>query len=337
MKNSYRNIFLLIGVIAIIIMLFTFDMKYDELLDNLKRAGFLFPIVVLLWVFIYLINALSWYMIIHDNESNHVPFLKVYKFTVTGFALNYATPFGFMGGEPYRVMELTPYVGVSKATSSVILYIMMHIFAHFCFWLSSIFLFLLLYPVNLGTGIMLTFAGAFCLFFIYLFSRGYKNGMAVKALRLCTKIPFLKKWAVRFAEEKKETLELIDSQIAELHKQRKKTFYASLCLEFTTRIIGCLEVFLILRILTPDVNFLECILIMAFTSLLSNLFFFLPMQLGVREGGFALATGGLALTGAFGIYTGLIIRIRELIWIGIGMMLMKVGNKNNSVSNKNNI
>jgi len=334
-SNNYRNIFFLIGIIAIVIMLFTFDMKFDELLSNLKRAGLWFPIVMLLWVFIYMINALSWYMIINDDGTKKVPFLKVYKYTITGFALNYATPIGLMGGEPYRIMELTPYVGVSKATSSVILYVMMHIFAHFCFWFSSIFLFIILYPVNIPTGIMLIFAGLFCLFFIYFFVKGYKNGMAVKALRLCKKIPFLKNWATRFATEKKETLERIDSQIADLHKQRKKTFYTSLCLEFTTRIIGSLEVFFILKILTPDVNFLNCILIMAFTTLFSNLFFFLPMQLGAREGGMAIATGELGLTGAFGIYTGLITRVRELMWIGIGILLMKVGNKNKILSNNN--
>ena len=36
------------------------------------------------------------------------------------------------------------------------------------------------------------------------------------------------------------------------------------------------------------------------------------MQLGAREGGFALAVGGLAIPGAFGVYTGLITRVREL-------------------------
>ena len=57
-------------------MLFTFDMKFDELLSNLKRAGLWFPIVMLLWVFIYMINALSWYMIINDDGTKKVPFLK---------------------------------------------------------------------------------------------------------------------------------------------------------------------------------------------------------------------------------------------------------------------
>jgi len=59
------------------------------------------------------------------------------------------------------------------------------------------------------------------------------------------------------------------------------------------------------------------------------------MQLGAREGGMAIATGELGLTGAFGIYTGLITRVRELMWIGIGILLMKVGNKNKILSNNN--
>ena len=156
--------------------------------------------------------------------------------------------------------------------------------------------------------------------------KGYKNGMAVRTLRLLGHVPFAKKWARRFAEEKQEALQRVDSQIAELHKQRKTTFYASLGLEFLARIVGCLEVYFILNVLTDDVSFIACILIMAFTSLFANIFFFSPMQLGAREGGFALSTSGLSIPSAFGVYTSLITRVRELVWIIIGVMLMKVGN-----------
>ena len=61
-------------------------------------------------------------------------------------------------------------------------------------------------------------------------------------------------------------------------------------------------------------------------SLYANIFFFSPMQLGAREGGFALSASGLSIPSAFGVYTSLITRVRELIWIVIGVMLMKVGN-----------
>ncbi|CDD32727.1 flippase-like domain-containing protein [Phocaeicola barnesiae] len=331
MKDKVRNIFWFFGIFAIVVMLCTFDMDYQELWQNLRKAGIWFPAVILLWLFIYLLNALSWYIIIRDGKHAPVPFWKVYKLTVSGFALNYATPVGLMGGEPYRIMELTPYVGGSKATSSVILYVMMHIFSHFCFWMFSVLLYLVLEPLNLGMGIVLAIVGVCCLLAIYFFMKGYKNGMAVRTIRLLCHVPFAKKWANRFLVERKDALERVDAQIAELHRQRKTTFYASLGLEFLARIVGCVEVLFILNILTSNVSFLSCVLIMAFTSLFANLFFFSPMQLGAREGGFALATGGLAIPSAFGIYTGLITRVRELIWIVIGVLLMKVGNNTGKI------
>lgn len=327
MKDKYRNIFWIFGIVAIVLMLCTFDMDYSELWDNLYRAGRWFPAIVGLWLLIYLLNALSWYCIIRNGKECQISFWRVYKLTISGFALNYATPMGLMGGEPYRIMELTPYVGASRATSSVILYAMMHIFSHINFWFFSIFLYLALYSVNVEMAVLLTFIGVFCLLAIYFFMKGYKNGMALRTLSLLTHLPFVKGWATRFKENKRDVLEQIDAQIAQLHQQRKATFYTSFALEFLSRIVGCLEIYFILNILTDDVSFPACILIMAFSSLFSNLFFFSPMQLGAREGGLALAVGGLAIPGAFGVYTGLITRVRELIWIVLGVSLMKVGNE----------
>ena len=182
-----------------------------------------------------------------------------------------------------------------------------------------------MYKVDFVAGFFFFLVGAVLLLLIYFFMRGYSQGMAVKTLRLLGYVPFAKKWAKRFSEEKKETLERIDSQIAELHKQRRTTFYASLGLEFLARIVGCLEIYFILNILTHDVSFPNCILIMAFTSLFANIFFFSPMQLGVREGGFAISVDRLSIPGAYGLYTGLLTRVRELVWIVIGVALMKVG------------
>jgi len=330
MKAKYRNIFIILGLVAIVIMLLTFHMDYRELWANIQRAGYWFLGVVGIWVVIYFFNTVSWYYIIRNGKGScPVRFWYVYKLSISGFALNYATPFGMMGGEPYRVMELTPFLGTSRATSSVILYVMMHILSHLCFWLSSIFLFITLYPVTLPLGILFLFIGSFCLACIYFFMQGYHNGMVVKTFRLLQHLPFAKNWAMRFYIEKKESLETIDKQIAELHSRRKSTFYMSFLFEFCARILTSVEIFFIMKILTPDVNFFDCVLIMAFTSLFSNIFFFSPMQLGAREGGFALVVSALSLSGAFGVYTSLITRVRELIWISIGIILMKIGNNKN--------
>lgn len=326
-KSKYRNFFLAFGIVAVIVMMFTFDMDYNELWSNLRRAGYYFPLIILLWLFIYMLNATAWYQIICDGKKAGVPFWQIYKLSVSGFALNYVTPVGLMGGEPYRIMELKPYVGVERATSSVILYVMMHISSHFCFWMIAVVIYVCFFPVNMVIGIALSLITLFCLFCAVFFIRGYRSGMAVMCIRFCGKIPFLKKYAVRFAEKHSEQLQSIDRQIALLHQKRKRTFYATLSLEFAARILSCVEVWLILNILTSDVSFIDCILILAFSSLLANLLFFMPMQIGGREGGFALAVGGLSLSGAYGVYTALITRVRELVWIIIGLALMKIGNK----------
>ena len=101
--------------------------------------------------------------------------------------------------------------------------------------------------------------------------------MAVKTFRFLQKVPFIRKWAHSFVVKQKDTLEQIDSQIALLHSQHKITFYSSLLLELSARILSSLEIYIILSVFTPDVNGWDCVLILAFSSLFSNLIFFFPM------------------------------------------------------------
>lgn len=331
MKNKLRNLFFLIGVVAVAIMLWKFEMPYDQVLQNVRRAGIWFPAVLLLWGVIYFMNTCAWQVILNaGGQTERVPFWKVYKYTVTGFSLNYVTPVGLLGGEPYRIMEVSAYVGKERATSSVILHAMMHIFSHFCFWAFSILLYLAFYGAQMGWGmaVLLLLIAGFCALGIYFFMKGYRNGLALSVLNFFARLPFCKKKFSGFIERNRAAIERVDEQIAALHAQSRRVFYLSLSLEFFARIVGCLEIMFILFIMTSDVSFWDCILIQAFTSLFANLFFFMPMQMGAREGGFALATGGLAMTKAFGVYTSLIVRLREIFWIVVGIALMKVGNGN---------
>ena len=333
MKAKYRNIFLALGVAAIVVMLCTFDMSYAELWEKIRHAGYWFWAVVLLWIPIYMLNAWSWYVIINDGQEGHrVSFWRVFKYTVTGYALNYVTPVGVLGGEPYRIMELTPYVGAPKASSSVILYAMMHIFSHFCFWAFSIVLFLLFYLdiLTWGIALILVLMTGFCALGIYFFMQGYRNGLAMRALRFFGRWPLIGGRIRRFTQDNTAAVEKVDRQIAELHAQRRSVFYFSLFLEFLARIVGCLEVLFILNMLPENeqaVSFTDCIIMQAFMSLFANLMFFIPMEMGTREGGFALITGGLHMRQANGVLTGLVTRIREMIWITVGLLLMKVGNR----------
>lgn len=328
MKSSYRNLFFIVGMVLLVAMLCSLDMSWSEIWHNVCRAGYWLPLNIALWAFIYLMNAASWHIIINDKEHTRVPFGKVYQLTISGYVLNYVTPLGLLGGEPYRVMELSPYVGRAKAASSVILYSMMHVFSHFWFWLLGVVLFAIAYPMDWGLGILLGVIASVCLLVIYFFMRGYRNGLVVKTFDILAKIPYVRRWACRFQERNTESLQRIDTQIAALHAQRKSTFYLSLGLELLARIVSSLEIFVLMRILAPEVTLVDSILIMAFSSLFSNLMFFMPMQIGAREGSIALVAERLHLTAGYGLFTGILCRLREVCWIIIGLTLIKIRRHN---------
>ena len=349
-KQGLNNLFFVIGVVAVVVMILTFDVSFSELWLHLCKAGYWLIPILGIWFVVYGLNALAWQSIIRSNTENDdtkVSFWRIYRLTITGYALNYATPVGGLGGEPYRIMELSKNIGNQKATSSVILYAMMHFFAHFWLWFTSIFLYLALaaidyVPMTPAIGTAMAAAIAFCLLAFYIFSRGYKHGLVVKLIRWIGKIPGLKGWSARFLDKHAEALHNIDAQIAALHKQDKRAFYASLLLEYASRIVQSLEILFMLLLFGIDcgggfdglfLTFLYSILILSFTTLLANLIGFLPMQLGVQEGGFMVSIALIGMStklgsnvdsAALGIFVSIICRVREILWIFAGILLMKV-------------
>ncbi|MDR1056716.1 MAG: flippase-like domain-containing protein [Prevotellaceae bacterium] len=330
-KNKiYRLLFLFVGLLALGIMVYKVGMK--EIIEGILKTGWGFLAIIVLWAIIYVFNTLSWYIIIRDGEkkNNKVPFWQVYRVTISGFSINYITPVVALGGEPYRILEMKPYLGTHKATSSVILFSMMHIYTHFIFWMFSILLALIYLRLTLVWSLCLVGLLALLIFVNIYFLKGYKYGLLVKTFRLLGKIPLIKKLVRNINENKQDSLKAIDNQIAHLHSQRRSSFYLSVSMEFVTRILGCVEIYIIALAVsdlfpTLHMNFLDAIIINAGYSLFANLMFFTPMQLGSREGGFLLAFEAVGLPSAPAMIVSIVTRIREFFWILIGLLLMRIG------------
>lgn len=331
MKKKYQNAFFIFGVAVLAIMVTQLD--FQQVWEGVTHAGYWFLAVIALWGFLYLFNTAAWWIIIKSQECDGqaVPtlfsFWWLYKITVSGFALNYATPGGLMGGEPYRIMSLAPKIGTERASSSVILYVMTHIFSHFWFWLLSVPLYLFTQKLTPVMVPLLTVITAFCLAAIWFFLRGYKRGIAVTGMSILSHFPMVKRWAQPFFERNHERLQKIDQQIAALHNQNPRTFVSAVMLELACRVVSALEIFFILLVIMPSASYVQCILILAFTSLFANMLFFMPLQLGGREGGFLMSTDGLGMTARAGIFVALLVRLRELIWTAIGLALIKLDKK----------
>ena len=136
-----------------------------------------------------------------------------------------------------------------------------------------------------------------------------------------------------------KTYKKIDRQISELQSQNQRSFYGSFFLEFVGRIFQSFEIYFMLLLFDAGtgggLTFVYAYLILSFTSLFANLLFFMPLQLGGREGGFAMSVAQMGMTADIGLFVSIICRVRELVWTAIGLLLMKVGNGEEKLSVKN--
>lgn len=306
-----------------------YKLGYRDILDNIEKTGGWFLPIIASWLVIYLLNALAFRQIIQEQQipESNLPFLTVLRLTITGYAINYITPFVALGGEPYRIMELKKFVGIHKATSSVLLYGMMHVFSHIVFWVLSIILILLVLPLQQTMIIGLAVAFVVGILIIMWFLSIYKKGFTVNTFLLLKKIPFVKKFAAKFLEEKSESLHEIDDQIRILYAERKSRFLMAMVYEIVARVVTCAEIYFTAVAIGLDMSISEALIISSASSLFANLIFFFPMQLGVREGGLALALRSVGLPAEAGVFIGIIMRIREIVWIMIGFILMRVSKK----------
>lgn len=320
-----KNIFFILGALALGFMVYSIGL--ENILRDMKQTGWWYIPIIGMWIIIYIINTLSLYVILQDGsqEAKSVGFFRLLKLTISGFAINYLTPFGLMGGEPYKIIELQPDLGIQKSTSSVLLGTMMHVVAHFIFWMMSIPLLLFLVPVlsdSVEIGLIIT-SGTTFLLLLWAY-RVYTRGGVNRALIISSRLPFIGKKIKAYRASNQDKINQMDELISDLYKNRKKDFFISLSFEFIGRILVCVEVILMMQVIKRPITFGESVLIESLQSLISNLFFFMPMQMGAREGGFVIVYGILSIPLAYGVFVSISKRIRELFWTLIGVILIKV-------------
>lgn len=326
-SKIYKVLFMLIGIGTLAYMIQA--MGIDEIWNNLEKIGWWFLPVLGSWAVLYWMNAMAFKAIIEEPElpQTDVPFWKVLQLTISGYAINYITPFVALGGEPYRIIELKKYVGGSKAGSSVLLYGVMHILSHILFWVASVFLILWFVPAS--TMVNAACAAIFVMAIIctWLFTKFYKKGITVSLLKALSKLPLVGKKVNHLLETKYETLNDVDQQVKNLFQNRRDRFYKALFWEFVARVVGCFEIYFIGLALDINIDFVDAMIISSGSSLFANLVFFFPMQLGTREGGLAMAVMSIGLPAKVGIFMGVVTRIREIVWIIIGLGWMSLVKK----------
>lgn len=322
MTNKIKYIFLVIGGISLLYMVYSFGI--ENIFINLKKIGWYFIPIVATWAFVYIFNTIAWRFIINEPT---IPFRNILSVTISGYALNYITPFFHLGGEPYRIIVLKDLLGTTKAVAVTISYVMLHFLSSFLIWIVAVVIVLALLPLSALSHCFFAVSLIVFGYVVYLFIKGYKNGVTKSFLSFLISLPMLNKFGERVAK-KEDVLDEIDKNTIELYTQRKKGFFAANLFEFLSRVIATIEYFFILKALGFNPTLLETFIINAGLGLIANMFFIVPFELGVKEGGLYAMFSFLNYTPSIGIFVGIVNRLREFFWILIGLLLMTLnGNK----------
>ncbi len=322
----WNKIFFTVGVIGVIVMLMSTDFSGVDWSGTVVRLMPLWlPSLLCLWGVIYVLHALG-YGIIMGWRGKNIPFTTLLRVSISGFALNHVTPVGLVGGEFYRIMEMKPHLGTEKAVASTLTFTVMNTFSHVMFWFTGAVLYIVFgcpgsWVVTAGVVLMALACGAG----IVLFLRYCKRGLVVSLMNLLGKLPLAGDKIVALLEKKADQFEEIDRDM-EAFYQRHWDFWVTTIVEYAARLLEAAEFWLIFLALDLNVPFIYCVVALSCASLVGNLLAFIPMQIGTREMGLALALSWVDLASPLSLTASIMSRIREIIYTAAGTLMMLVRN-----------
>jgi len=291
-----------------------------QLLADAVRTGWLFVPIVLLYGVVCACNAGAWWLSMAD-EPSHPPFWRTYAITVAGFSLNFMTPMVNVGGEPFKIAAVAPWLGLRRAAGSVVIYQMLHTLGMLLSFITAVVLGALLLPPYPAMLASLALAFVVLAALVWLLLTGHRHGGLERLLDLLHRVPLLDRVARRL-EPKRASLAQMDEQITEFYHRRPQRFVQALALEYLSRSIFMIEYVLIAWGVGLKLGYAQAFVIGGLTSLIQNVIFVVPFEVGTKEGSLYVVFQLLGLDPALGVYTAIVSRLRDLVWIGGGLALV---------------
>src|SRR3989441_13337696 len=204
---------------------------------------------------------------------------------------------------------------------SVICYQMLHPLAMVLSWLTALALGLVLLPREPVTVAVLLAAAVVLVGLTLLLLSAHRRGLLEKLLDVLHRLPLVNRLG-RALEPRRELLVQMDEQIAQFYHRDRRRFFAALGLEYLARCIFMGEYWLIFLSVGVSAGYLTAYLVGGLSSLILNALFVVPFEAGTKEGSLYLLFRLLGLDPALGVYTAIVTRLRDVVWIGAGLALV---------------
>lgn len=237
------------------------------------------------------------------------PYGRLLLARAAGEAVNAASVLGPVGGEPLRAWLVRPWVPYEESVPSLIVAKTANVAAQAAFVAVALGLAIAIEldrRLVLGLGLLLAIQIVALLGFV---AGQLKGGMSWLG-RL------IERFGVRGGQRSATHM---DRMLGSYYRDNRGRFAAALGFHLLGRLLGAVEVWVILWALGHTVPTITALALEAIGSGVRFVLFFLPGGLGVLEGANTAAFGALGLGASLGLAFSLLRRARQVVWILLGL------------------
>jgi putative membrane protein len=315
MGRLARILFLFLGLALLVLLLTQVDLA--KVKTYLAEMGWAFPLIFLPYAVVYCCDTLGWRFAF--GPSLTVPFRTLFLTRVGGEAVNNLTPFAYLGGEPVKAHVLTRFQVpiIQGMAASIIAKLLISISQFFFVILGGT-----LALSHLVTRPDVLWPLVVIILIVGVLLAGLTYGLRVGLFTILFAV--LDRWRLTpsFLGRWRAQLRELDETIGDFSRQHPSLLAVSLGFHLLGWVLGSLEVLAIFYAVGFPLSLREAIAIEALASVVKAMAFFIPGSLGVQDGGNVLLLALFGYPSSFGLTFSLVRRMRELLWISIGLLVL---------------
>jgi len=284
---------------------------------SLRQLSWRFVVILLFPAIpVMVFDTLGWrYAFLRDR----VPFVTLLRTRLVGEAFNLVTPTAALGGEGVKAWLLRDRLPLDESVPSVIIAKTTITLAQGVFLLLGIALASIGFgrsPLLLGMQWLLGLEVLALVAFIVVQTRG----VVVWTVGLLERLGVRQEGAGHAAAR-------VDRTLHTFYRHTPRRLTLSITFHLIAWLLGAVESYLILQFIGVPVSLLTATVIEAIGTGVRFATFLVPASLGVQEGGFVVTFVALGLSAADGVAFGLVRRLRELVWVAVGLALFAVSRR----------
>ncbi len=288
----------------------------STILGHIRLLGSTMLLLVAIAAARQVLRTIAWQLCIEPGKRT-VSFLELSLIRLAGESITALTFAGPLLGETAKAVVVSRRMPAADSVPSIVVENIVYTFSIALLILAGTFVFLFEYALPERTQVAGGIAGVGALaalagFAVALSRRWSPARGAMARMRRSERLG-------RLLAGRDEKIRSAEAAVHDFFAARKGALALVLLFELLACLPGIVEAYIILYVTTGAGSWEAALVLESVLRIVNTLFAFIPLRVGVDEGGAALVLGALGIGAATGVSLAIIRKIRTLIWVAAGV------------------